>query len=156
MTRRTLAYPALLGLALALACPADAGGQVTVTDGDSLSIDGQRIRLHAIDAPELGQTCADGWPAGRAARARLAAMVDGQPVRCEPLTVDRYGRTVARCFAGAKDLGGAMVAAGMAWPFLRYGGAEYQPQEQAARALGLGVHAHDCIPPAEYRARRRG
>ena len=35
---------------------ADITGPATVTDGDSLKIDGQRIRIHGIDAPEARQT----------------------------------------------------------------------------------------------------
>lgn len=142
----------LLSLALALAPAADAWGQVTVTDGDSLVLSGKRIRLHGIDAPELRQSCADGWPAGALARAALAAVIDRRPVECSPVTLDRYGRTVARCTAGGRDLGAAMVAAGMAYAFTRYS-VEYEPQERAARARGLGVHVHPCGRPEAYRRR---
>ena len=38
-----------------------------VTDGDSLKQGGKTYRLWGIDAPELAQTCADGWPAGKLA-----------------------------------------------------------------------------------------
>ena len=36
---------------------ADITGVATVIDGDTLEIHGQRIQLHAIDAPESSQTC---------------------------------------------------------------------------------------------------
>ena len=44
-----------------LSSPANADPDITgpaiVTDGDTIKIDGQRIRLHDIDAPESAQTC---------------------------------------------------------------------------------------------------
>jgi endonuclease YncB( thermonuclease family) len=35
-------------------------GRASVIDGDTIEIRGERIRLHAIDAPESGQWCLDG------------------------------------------------------------------------------------------------
>ena len=59
---------ALLSMAALSAHPAlaDITGPAIVTDGDSFKIDGQRIRIHGIDAPQASQTCTypDGepWP----------------------------------------------------------------------------------------------
>lgn len=39
----------------------------TVTDGDTIKMDGITYRLWGIDAPETKQDCADGWTAGRRA-----------------------------------------------------------------------------------------
>lgn len=105
-------------LALLLLCfPAAAQ---TVTDGDSLVVSGQRIRLHGIDAPETKQICADGWPAGSLATTRLQAVVSGRSVVCEKRDQDRYGRTVAVCRANGEDLGAILVREGLAWAFVRY------------------------------------
>ncbi|WP_457585948.1 thermonuclease family protein [Ensifer canadensis] len=55
-------------------------GVASASDGDSLRLDGRRIRLEGIDAPEIGQTCnRDGaeWDCGADARQRLRAMVAG-------------------------------------------------------------------------------
>ena len=80
-----------------------------------------RVRLARIDAPELRQE------GGEEARAMLAAMLSG-PVRCEHVDADprtevfeardRFGRIVARCFVGQRDIGEAMLEAGLAkrWP----------------------------------------
>lgn len=125
-----------------------------MTDGDSLVVDGVRIRLHAIDAAEYKQNCADGWPAGVMAFDALRAMVAGRTVACEPKTTDRYGRTVAVCRADGVDLGAAMVHSGHSWAFTRYS-ADYIEQEREARAARAGVHGHDCVPAWEWRARQR-
>ena len=37
--------------------PSSYADQVVVTDGDTIRIDGERIRFSGIDAPELKQTC---------------------------------------------------------------------------------------------------
>ena len=45
--------------ALVAAACADIAGGASVVDADTIEIHGQRIRLHAIDAPESSQTCLD-------------------------------------------------------------------------------------------------
>jgi endonuclease YncB( thermonuclease family) len=126
----------------------------SVTDGDSLVVDGQRIRLHGIDAPETKQSCADGWPAGSLATTRLQALISGRNVVCEKRDQDRYGRTVAVCRANGEDLGAILVREGLAWAFVRYSG-DYVEQEALAKADRRGIHAHDCVPAWEWRASQR-
>jgi hypothetical protein len=44
-----------------------------------------------------------------------------------------------------------MVSADMAWAFTRYS-SDYVPKERAAIGARLGVHAHDCEKPWDWRA----
>jgi endonuclease YncB( thermonuclease family) len=144
----------LLGLSLLsslLALPAT--GQ-TVTDGDTIRFDGKAVRLWGIDAAELHQRCADGWPAGEMASHHLADLMRHRTITCEARTTDRYGRVVALCRADGEDLGAAMVSAGMAWAFIRYS-RDYVGQEEAAASRELGVHGHECERPWAYRTRQR-
>ena len=127
----------------------------TVVDGDTIKHQGRTYRLWGIDAPETKQTCADGWEAGREATKAMADLVRGRSIECFDVTRDRYGRTVALCFADDTNLSVAMVRAGMAWAFVRYS-RDYVAQEAEAKAAKLGIHAHGCEPAWEYRARIRG
>ena len=71
---RIPALARLLGsLSAALALLAVPALAQTITDGDTLKQGGVTYRLWGIDAPELAQTCPDGWPAGRLAATRLQA-----------------------------------------------------------------------------------
>lgn len=141
-----------ISIALAIASPAL--GQ-TVTDGDTLKLNGTIYRLWGIDAPEAQQYCADGWPAGRVAATRLQELTKGRTVVCEAKDRDRFGRTVAICRAAGEDLGAIMVREGMAWAFVRYS-QDYVDREALAKADRLGIHSHDCTPAWEWRARVRG
>ena len=67
-------------------------------------------------------------------------LMRGRKITCEVRVTDRYGRTVALCRADGRDLGAAMVSAGMAWAFTRYS-SDYVSQERAAIGAGIGVHA---------------
>ena len=105
-----------LGIVLAFVCVwANSPLAQTITDGDTLKWGGITYRLWGIDAPELGQSCADGWPAGHLAATRLQALTAGRQVVCQEKDRDRYGRTVAICRANGEDLGAILVREGMAW-----------------------------------------
>lgn len=88
-----------------------------VVDGDTIYCGKLRVRLYAIDAPEMhgcpkGKRCAPGDAA--ASRAYLQTLAEGGIV-CRHLKFDSYGRSVADCSSNqAKSLSCAMVAAGHA------------------------------------------
>jgi endonuclease YncB( thermonuclease family) len=140
---------ALLGLALAV----PALGQ-TAVDGDTI-VNGTTYRIWGIDAHELHQPCLDGWPGGIELARMLEGLVLGKRIECEFRGRDRYGRSIGLCRADARDLGADMVGAGMAWAFTRYS-SDYIDEERSAIGNRVGVHAHDCEKPWDWRARSRG
>lgn len=120
----------------------------------TIRVDGVTHRLFGVDAAEGKQVCPDSWPAGLEARAHLVGLIGGRTVECHQVERDRYGRSVSICYAGGDDLSAAMVGAGMALAFTRYS-AQYVDAERQAAARGLGLHAHDCLPAWEWRAKQR-
>jgi endonuclease YncB( thermonuclease family) len=93
---------------------------LTVTDGDTVRDGDLRVRLWGIDAPELRE------PGGKASRAALVAIIDGQPLSCDVMDIDRYDRTVARCdLPDGRDLSCAMIGAGAAKEWVKYSRGAY-------------------------------
>lgn len=130
-------------------------GRASAADGDSLRIGATRIRIIGIDAPEFDQTCtgpgAEVWECGAAAHRELSRLVAAQPVTCHSEGLDRYGRTLARCDAAGRDLGDAMVRAGLA-----VADGDYGPAEAEARSAGRGIWSGPFDRPAEWRAHHGG
>jgi endonuclease YncB( thermonuclease family) len=146
---------AILGLLILLSARLDRverrslEGTATVNDGDSITLGADRIRLRGIDAPEFTQSCrrqgAD-YPCGRRAREALIALIDGKPVACAGWERDRYGRLLAACTAGGRDLNRSLVEAGWA---VAYG--DFEAEERAARQNGAGLWAGTFDRPREWR-----
>ncbi|WP_170976598.1 thermonuclease family protein [Rhizobium sp. FKL33] len=129
------------------------GGAFRVVDGDSLDLDGRKLRLRAIDAPELAQTCfRDGlaWPCGAEAREALKRLMTRKGVVCSGDRTDKYRRLLVECAASGEDLNAAMVRSGMA---VSFGG--YQPEESEARQAQRGIWAGEFERPSDWRKGHR-
>jgi endonuclease YncB( thermonuclease family) len=152
----------LIALTLATAAHSETiTGQAVTHDGDTLTLGSVKIRLAAVDAPELSQSCSTStgaaWPCGIAARDGLVALIGGGLVTCqlEPKP-DRYGRRVGTCSTLSHgNLNRAMVWSGLAVPYLEYGGERYAADEAKARAAHRGIWSGSFVTPAEYRAAKR-
>jgi endonuclease YncB( thermonuclease family) len=138
--------------------PPPVAGKGRASDGDSIRLDGDRIRLLGFDAPELAQDCdrAGGgtWACGRAARDRMAALLASGPVHCRPEDIDQYDRLLATCTVNGQDLGAVMVAEGLA-----ISSGRYWNEENAARQQRAGIWAGSFETPRNWRddnARPRG
>jgi micrococcal nuclease len=149
-----LCFPPAACAQAEIACVVD-----RVSDGDSITCGGDRVRLLAIDAPELDQ-----GPFGRAAKAFLeAALPIGSRARLE-LDVERrdgYGRLLAYVYReDGRMLNRMMARQGFALPYaippnVRHVDA-IRAAADSARAAGIGLwalHAFDCSP-ADHRAGR--
>lgn len=129
-------------------------GLAVAIDGDTLRIDGQRIRLHGIDAPESRQECRieqRPYPCGREATAYLAALIAGGTVSCTERDRDRHRRVVAVCTVDGRDIAAVLVEAGQAVAFTRYSN-DYLPHQERAQAARAGLWRGEFAMPWDWRA----
>jgi micrococcal nuclease len=61
---------------------------LSVTDGDTIKLNGEKIRLQCIDAPEKTQ------PYGLEAKEHLMKLLKGKDIKVIRESKDRYGRTL--------------------------------------------------------------
>jgi endonuclease YncB( thermonuclease family) len=93
------------------------GGTNCVVDGDTFWLDGERIRVADIDAPETHPPrCPEEARLGKAATARLQALLNAGPVSLEiaDRDTDRYGRKLRVVTRGGRSLGEQLVDEGLA------------------------------------------
>ncbi|WP_026987168.1 thermonuclease family protein [Fodinicurvata fenggangensis] len=136
----------------------DVTGRASVVDGDTLEIQGHRIRLHGIDAPESSQKCLDQsgqeWRCGQKAAFALADRIGQSPVYCEGLDTDGYGRMVSVCRKGNEDLNAWMVKQGWAVAYRKYS-EDYVSLEKQAQEASRNIWAGDFVKPWSWRRGER-
>ena len=154
MTTLLCTLAAAIGLAVCQA--GQLSGPVSrVADGDTLRVSGETVRLWGLDAPEKRQECADAsgrpYPCGERSRLALEALALGKTATCEVKDRDRYGRVVAACSVGGRDLARQMVEAGLALDYRRYSHGAYAAAEESARLARRGMWSGRFVPPADWR-----
>lgn len=96
---------------------------VVIIDGDTLKLDGERVRLIGVDAPEIFHAhCEEELRRGHAARAFLVTLTQGRTLALQRSGTDRYGRTLATVFAEGIDLNAAMIESGHARIWRKHNG----------------------------------
>ena len=129
---------------------------VGVHDGDTLTgLDESKtqfkVRLDAIDAPELGQ------PFGQASKRALSGKVFGKDVVVIAKTRDKYGRTVGHVMVEGRDMNLEMLEEGMAWHYEKYDhNKRLREAEQGARTAKKGLWSDvNAVPPWEWRKSKK-
>jgi endonuclease YncB( thermonuclease family) len=141
--------------------PADATelvGTPRAIDGDTLAYRDDKVRLHGIDAPENAQHCLDAsggdYRCGVAATKALETFVAGREIRCSGTDRDKYGRLIAVCQVGGREINRWMVSAGWARAYLRYS-RDYAAEERDAEQARRGLWAGSFEAPWDFRRARR-
>ncbi len=132
-------------------------GTASVIDGDTIDIDGQRVRLEGVDAPETAQTCGrangEAYACGRAAADALARLVAKHRVKCREEGTDKYDRVIGVCSADGVEINAELVRRGYAWAFVKYS-ARYVKEEAEAKAAAVGIWQGEAEPAWIYRENR--
>lgn len=150
---RLLIIGLVAAMSVADARAASLTGPAKVIDGESIVVSGQRVRLYALDAPEIDQTCRRNGQTsdcGMESAAALREKIGNQPVTCDARGVDRYWQTLATCSASGVDLGGWMVDEGYAVADARYS-RRYEAQEAEAKAAHRGLWSGEFVTPVTWR-----
>ena len=124
------------------------GDTITGLDEDKKQL---KIRLDAIDAPELGM------PFGQASRKALSEKVFGKQVEVIVKTKDRYGRTVGHVLLDKRDMNLEMLEEGMAWHYAHYDhNKRLAEAEKEARGDRVGLWSDpNPVAPWDWRASGR-
>jgi endonuclease YncB( thermonuclease family) len=132
------------------------GGVPRIIDGDTVAINGVRVRLQGIDAPETEQFCLNdsGQPSecGKGVRDRLIEKSAGRAWTCKVMGKDIYSRSLARCYVGGEDIQKWMVRSGFALAYKHYSH-DYVADEEAARKARAGLWSGAFIAPWDWRHR---
>ena len=130
---------------------------VKITDGDTIKINGEKIRFSGIDTPELKQTCIKEGvknSCGITAKKILIDKIADNKVKCIEEGQDRYKRILAECFVNNESLSSYLVRSGYAFAYRKYSN-KFIADEDYARSNKLGMWSMEFIYPWEYRKLRK-
>ena len=117
-------------------------GRCWVVDADDISVEGERIRMAGIDAPESNQM-AERWdgttyPQGEVVKRMLCKKIGGKHVEVRIDGTDKYNRKIGTVFLNGEDINRWMVRNGLA--IAAYGD-QYAQDQIVAKRLRKGMWA---------------
>jgi len=128
-----------------------------VVDGDTIHLNGKKIRFTGIDTPELKQTCLKEGskdPCGVTAKQILIDKIGNNNVECISEGKDQYKRTLAECFVNNESLSSYLVRSGYAFAYRRYS-KKFVPDEDYARINNIGMWSMEFRYPWDYRKSKK-
>ena len=126
---------------------------IKIVDGDTIHLNGKKIRFTGIDTPELKQTCLkEGvkYPCGVTAKQILINKIGNNEVDCISEGKDQYKRTLAECFVNNESLSSYLVRSGYAFAYRRYS-KKFVADEDFARINKIGMWSMEFDYPWNYR-----
>ena len=127
--------------------------ELRVVDGDTIYLNGDKIRFTGIDTPELKQTCIKAGfidPCGVTAKEILIKKIGNNKVECISEGKDQYNRILAECFVNDESLSSFLVRSGYSFAYRRYS-KKFIPDENYAKANQIGMWSMKFNFPWDYR-----
>ena len=124
-----------------------------VVDGDTIHLNGEKIRFTGIDTPELKQTCIKEGvinPCGVIAKEILIKKINDNKVECISNGKDQYKRTLAECFVNGESLSSYLVRSGYGFAYRKYS-KKFILDEDYAKANKIGMWSMKFNYPWDYR-----
>ena len=131
--------------------------ELKVVDGDTIHLNGEKIRFTGIDTPELKQTCLKEGiqnPCGVTAKQILIDKIGNNNVECISEGKDQYQRTLAECFVNNESLSSYLVRTGYAFAYRRYS-KKFVADEDFARINKIGMWSMKFDYPWDYRKAKK-
>jgi endonuclease YncB( thermonuclease family) len=130
---------------------------IKIIDGDTIHLDGEKIRFTGIDTPELKQTCINAGVkdnCGITAKQILIDKIGGNIVKCISEGKDQYKRILAECFVNNESLSSYLVKSGYAFAYRRYS-KKFVLDEDYARINKIGMWSMEFDYPWDYRKAKK-
>jgi endonuclease YncB( thermonuclease family) len=127
--------------------------ELKVVDGDTIHLNGEKIRFTGIDTPELKQICVKNGiedPCGIKAKEILIEKIAQNKVECVSEGKDQYKRTLAECFVNNESLSSYLVRSGYAFAYRKYSD-KFIQDEDYARVNKVGMWSMNFDYPWDYR-----
>ena len=127
--------------------------ELKIVDGDTIHLDGEKIRFTGIDTPELKQTCIKNGIknfCGVTAREILIEKIADNKVECISEGKDQYKRTLAECFVNNESLSSYLVRSGYAFAYRKYSN-KFIIDEDYAKVNKVGMWSMKFEYPWDYR-----
>ena len=136
-----------------LTCNIIFADDLKIVDGDTIVLNGEKIRFSGIDTPELKQTCLQGDQevlCGMSAKMLLVKKIGNNTPKCIKEGKDVYKRTLAECFVNGESLSKFLVRSGYAFAYRKYS-TKFIEDEDFAKANKLGMWAMKFQYPWDFR-----
>ena len=134
-------------------CNVGFAGNLRVVDGDTIVLNGEKIRFSGIDTPELKQTCLNDDQkvfCGIFAKMLLVKKIGNEIPQCIREEKDTYKRTLAECFINGESLSGFLVRSGYAFAYRRYS-EKFIEDEEFAKENKIGMWSMKFEYPWDFR-----
>ena len=124
-----------------------------VVDGDTIILNGEKIRFSGIDTPELKQTCLkdnEEVGCGMLAKMLLVKKIGNNIPKCIGKEKDFYKRTLEECFVKGESLSKFLVRSGYAFAYRKYS-TKFIKDEDFAKTNKLGMWSMTFKYPWDFR-----
>tara|TARA_B100001245_G_scaffold84158_1_gene60681 strand:+ start:71 stop:490 length:420 start_codon:yes stop_codon:yes gene_type:complete len=124
-----------------------------VIDGDTIVLNGEKIRFSGIDTPELKQKCIKNDQkvfCGVLAKKLLLEKIGNKTPKCIKEGKDIYKRTLAECFINGESLSVFLVRNGYAFAYRKYSD-KFIKEEEFAKKNKNGLWSMKFEYPWDFR-----
>ena len=133
-------------------------GKAFIIDGDTLKINGTKIRLVGVDAPEISQKCKTHGHVencGEIVKLRLVQATSNKDTVCYSHGKDFYGRVLAECYIEDININKWLLREGLAVYYYSKDFKSYKILETLAKEEKVGLWDSEFQNPKDYRKQQK-